>query len=87
MAVGDTPKLVCADLIHRDLAGDGGSDEAKETKKDAEMGVCGVHMACEAVEWRAWWTCIHVYRVRDAKVLVDSVRSLRRRRHTRVGTE
>jgi hypothetical protein len=54
------------------LAGDGGSDEAKNTKEDAEMGVCGVHMACEAVEWRAWWTCIHVYRVRGAKVLMHS---------------
>jgi hypothetical protein len=43
------------------LAGDGDSDEAKDTKEDAEMGVCGVHMACEAVEWRAWWTCVHVY--------------------------
>jgi hypothetical protein len=40
-------------------AGDVGSDETKDAEEGAERGV---HMVCEAVEWRVRRTCIHVYK-------------------------
>jgi hypothetical protein len=59
----------CGDCAEQDdakvPAGDGGGDEAKDAEEDAEMGARGVRVVCEAVEWRAWWTCVHAYEGRE----------------------
>ena len=45
--------------------GDGSGGEAKDAEEDAEMGARGVRVVCEAVEWRAWWSCVHAYEARE----------------------
>lgn len=45
----------CAEQDDRKMpAGDGGGDKAKDVEEDAEIGMRGVHVVCEAVKYSTY---------------------------------
>jgi hypothetical protein len=46
-------------------AGKSGGEEKEDAEEDAEMGACGVCVVREAVEGRAWGTCVYAYEGRE----------------------